>query len=52
VVEHDSGRWNIETTFPERRSYLKREKTRGWTKQTVLGRAPCLFGLYAVIALW
>lgn len=34
------------------RSYLKLEKTRGWTAQTVLRTGPCLFGLYAVIALW
>jgi hypothetical protein len=52
VIEYYTGRWNIETTFQEMRSYLKLEKTRGWTKQTVLRTAPCLFGLYAVIALW
>jgi hypothetical protein len=34
------------------RSYLKVEKTRGWSERTVLRTAPCLFGLYAVIALW
>src|SRR5262249_7367360 len=28
------------------------EKTRGWTEATVLRTAPCLFGLYAVIAVW
>jgi len=52
VVEHYTGRWNIETTFEEMRSYLKLEKTRGWTEQTVLRTGPCLFGLYAVVALW
>jgi hypothetical protein len=52
VIEHYTGRWNIETTFPEMRWYLKLEKTRGRTKQTVLRTAPCLFGLYGVIALW
>ena len=52
VVEHYTARWNIETTFEEMRSYLKVEKTRGWTEQTVLRTAPCLFGLYAVIAVW
>jgi len=52
VVEYYTGRWNIETTFQELRSYLKLEKTRGWTEQTVLRTAPCLCGLYAVIALW
>jgi hypothetical protein len=52
IVESYTGRWNIETTFQEMRSYLKLEKTRGWTAKTVLRTAPCLFGLYAVIALW
>jgi DDE superfamily endonuclease len=52
VVEAYTGRWNIETTFEEMRSYLKLEKTRGWKETTVLRTAPCLFGLYAVIALW
>lgn len=52
IVESYTGRWNIETTFQEMRSYLKLEKTRGWTKKTVLRTAPCLFGLYAVIAVW
>jgi len=52
IVESYTGRWNIETTFQEMRSYLKLEKTRGWQEKTVLRTAPCLFGLYAVIALW
>jgi hypothetical protein len=52
VVESYTGRWNIETTFQEMRSYLKVEKTRGWKERTVLRATPCLFGLYAVIALW
>jgi Transposase DDE domain len=52
MVEHYTGRWNIETTFQELRLYLKLEKTRGWTAKTVLRTTPCLFGLYAVIALW
>jgi uncharacterized protein YerC len=52
IVESYTGRWNIETTFQEMRSYLKLEKTRGWTQKTVRRTAPCLFGLYAVIALW
>src|SRR5439155_23533084 len=52
IVESYTGRWNIETTFQEMRSYLKVEKTRGWQENTVLRMAPCLFGLYAVIALW
>jgi hypothetical protein len=45
IVESYTGRWNIETTFQEMRSYLKLEKTRGWKERTVLRTAPCLFGL-------
>jgi hypothetical protein len=45
------GRWNIETTFQELRSCLGLESTRGWCQQTVLRAAPCLFGLYSVVAL-
>lgn len=52
IVESYTGRWNIETTFQEMRSYRKLEKTRGWTEKTVLRTGPCLFGLYAVIASW
>ena len=50
VIETYTGRWNIETTFQEMGAYLGLETTRGRTKNTVL-RAPCLFGLYAVVAL-
>ena len=52
IVEAYTRRWNLETTFQEMRGYLKLEKTRGWTEQTVLRTAPCLFGLYAVIAVF
>jgi len=45
------GRWNIETTFQEVRSCLGLETTRGWCQQTVLRAAPCLFGLYSIVAL-
>jgi hypothetical protein len=51
IVEGYTRRWNIETTFQEMRTWLKFEKTRGWTEKTVLRTAPCLFGLYAVIAV-
>jgi hypothetical protein len=50
VIETYTGRWNIETTFQEMRSHLGLETTRGWTEQTVLRVAPCLFGLYTVVA--
>ena len=51
VIETYTGRWNIETTFQEMRAYLGLETTRGRTKNTVLRAAPCLFGLYSVVAL-
>jgi hypothetical protein len=51
IVEAYTRRWNIETTFQEMRTWLKVEKTRGWTEKTVLRTAPCLFGLYALIAV-
>ncbi|MBV8087960.1 MAG: transposase [Chloroflexi bacterium] len=50
VIETYVGRWNEETTFQEMRSYLGLETTRGWKEQTVLRAAPCLFGLYTVVA--
>jgi hypothetical protein len=50
VVETYVGRWNEETTFQEMRSYLGLESTRGWKEKTVLRAAPCLFGLYTVVA--
>jgi DDE superfamily endonuclease len=50
VIETYTGRWNLETTFQEMRSHLGLETTRGWTEPTVLRVAPCLFGLYTVVA--
>lgn len=50
VIETYVGRWNEETTFQEMRSYLGLETTRGWKDKTVLRMAPCLFGLYTVVA--
>jgi hypothetical protein len=51
VIETYTGRWSIETTFQELRAYLGLETTRGWKAKTVLRAAPCLFGLYSVVAL-
>jgi len=51
VIETYTGRWNSETTFQEMRAYLGLQTTRGWTAQTVLRAAPCLFGLYTVVTL-
>jgi hypothetical protein len=51
VIETYTGRWSIETTFQEMRAYLGLETTRGRTRDTVLRAAPCLFGLFSVVAL-
>jgi hypothetical protein len=51
LVTHYAGRWNIECTFQEGRACLRSETTRGWCPRTVLRAAPCLFGLYSVVAL-
>jgi DDE superfamily endonuclease len=51
VIGYYTARWNIETTFQELRAYLGLETTRGWCAPTVLRAAPCLFGLYTVVAL-
>jgi len=51
IIETYTARWNIETTFEEMRAYLGLETTRGWCQKTVLRAAPCLFGLYTVVAL-
>jgi hypothetical protein len=51
VIGHYAGRWNIETTFQEARSHLGLETTRGRSRGTVLRAAPCLLGLYSVVAL-
>ena len=50
VIETYTGRWNVETTFEEMRGCLGLETTRGWKEKTVLRVAPCLFGLYTVVA--
>jgi hypothetical protein len=51
VVGTYCGRWSIETTFQETRSALGLETTRGRCRSTVLRAAPCLFGLYIVVAV-
>ncbi len=51
VVGTYCGRWSIETTFQEARSALGPETTRGRCRSTVLRAAPCLFGLYTVVAI-
>jgi hypothetical protein len=51
IIELYTGRWSLETTFQELRAYLGLETTCGWTPATVLRAAPCLFGLFSVVAL-
>ena len=51
IIAHYTGRWNIETTFQELRCHLGLETTRGWCRNTVSRAAPCLFGLYSVVAV-
>jgi hypothetical protein len=49
MVECDTQRWSIETTFQECREYLKLESTKGYSQQTVLRFTPCWFGLYTMV---
>jgi hypothetical protein len=51
MIEAYAGRWNLEATFQEARCHLGLETTRGWCRRTELRAAPCLFGLYTVVAL-
>jgi hypothetical protein len=51
LISQYTARWNSETTFQELRAYWGLETTRGWCAATVLRAAPCLFGLYTVVAL-
>jgi len=51
VIGRYAWRWNVETTFQEARAYLGLETTRGWCRRTVLRAAPCLLGLYSLVAL-
>ncbi len=52
VIEMHGARWNIETTFQEMREHLGLETTRGWSRQTVLRMAPCLFRLSTVVVIF
>lgn len=52
IIEMYGGRWNIETTFQELREHLGLETTRGWSRNTVLRMAPCLFLLYTIVVLF
>jgi hypothetical protein len=45
MVECDTQRWSIATTFQACREYLKLESTTGDGQHTVLRFTPCVFGL-------
>ncbi len=49
VIETYTGRWNIETTFQEARTYLGLETTRGRSRNTVLRAEPSLLALYTLV---
>jgi hypothetical protein len=51
IIGHYTARWDIEATPQEMRGHLGLETARGWCEKTVLRAAPCLFGLYGVVAL-
>jgi Archaeal putative transposase ISC1217 len=51
LIETYPGRWSLETTFQELRAYLGLETPRGRTEMTVVRMAPCLCGLFSVVAL-
>jgi hypothetical protein len=51
IVECDTQRWSIETTFQECREFLKLGSTKGYSQQTILRFTPCVFGLYTMVVL-
>jgi hypothetical protein len=51
VIAAYGGRWNLGTAFRESRSELGLGTTRVWCRNTVSRAAPCLFGLYTVVAI-
>ena len=51
IREGSTARWKIEPTVHEGRPHLGMTTTRGWSEQTALRAAPCLFGRYGVVAL-
>lgn len=51
VIGSDTARRNVEATLQECRSGLGPATTRGWCRRTVRRAAPCLLGLYSVVAV-
>jgi hypothetical protein len=52
VVTLYTTRWSVEVTFQEAKQHLGFASTRCWSERSVLRAAPCLLGLYTVVALW
>jgi hypothetical protein len=51
LVRRVVHRWAVATTFEESRAQLGRETQRQWSDRAMARTTPCLFGLYAVVAL-
>ncbi len=51
IIEAYTGRWSIEVTFEEVRAYVGLGTTRARVQNAVTREAPCLFGLFSLIAL-
>ncbi len=51
IVTWFTARWSIETTFQEARAHLGFETPRQRVANSVLRTAPCLLGLFSIVAL-
>ena len=51
IVSAYVQRWSIETTFEESRAHLGFETQRQWSDLATERTAPCLLGLYSIVAL-
>jgi hypothetical protein len=51
IITLYTGRWSIEVTFQEAKQHLGLASPRNRTDKSVLRTAPCLLGLFSVIAL-
>jgi hypothetical protein len=51
IVGWFTGRWSIEVTFQEVRQHLGFTTPRNWCAKSVLRTAPCLLGLFSLVAL-
>lgn len=51
IITLYTGRWCIEVTFQEARQHLGFHTTRCWKERSVLRQAPCLLGLFSLVAL-